>query len=91
MLLREDPNSVSAWLLISQAHRSQGNAGLAVEAARRAVEMAPQNLDVYYNLWSILVWADDPQAAQAALDRALELFEEGGRPGKASTPERLGF
>jgi spermidine synthase len=85
-LLGQDPNSVPAWILRSQASRAQGNARLAVAAARRAVQAAPTDMSVYYNLWSILVWADDPQGAQAVLDRAVEQFESSGRPAEASRP-----
>ncbi len=91
IMLEKDRNAVAAWILISQANRAQGRTTVAVEAARRAVRTAPQDMGVYHNLWSILLWADDPQGAQATLDRALKVFGSDMRTGTSAPVDRLGF
>ncbi len=90
-MLAKDPNAVAAWFLFSQASRAQGNTAAAMQAARRAVQMAPQDMGTYYNLWSILLWADDPAAAQETLNRAVEVFGSNVRTGTSEPVEHLGF
>lgn len=90
-ILRIDRNAVSAWVLISQANRVLGNADMAVDVARRAVRMAPEDMGVHYNLWSILLWANDPQAAQATLAKAIELYGRDMRVGPTTPVGPLGF
>ncbi len=86
-LLEKDPRCVSALIMMSQAHQEQGRAELALRAARQAVAVDPENLGAYYNLWSILTWARDPQGAQAILDQAVTHFGA-RRPAPGTPPER---
>jgi hypothetical protein len=71
-MLEIDPNSAPAWILRSQAERSLGHLPAARAAAERALQIAPADLGVQFNLWSILAAADDPTGAATFLrDRVL--------------------
>ncbi|MBN1361585.1 MAG: fused MFS/spermidine synthase [Sedimentisphaerales bacterium] len=91
VLLDKDPNAAAAWVLISQANRAQDRTPIAIEAARRAVRSAPYDMSVYHNLWSILLWADDPQGAQTVLNQAVEAFGSDARQGTPAPVDHLGF
>jgi spermidine synthase len=79
-LLGKDWNSIPAWILRSQAYRAQGNTAMALSSARQALQLAPANVSAGYNLWSLLLWANDPREAQAALDQAIQRFTATAQP-----------
>jgi predicted Zn-dependent protease len=80
-MLEIDPNSAPAWVLRSQSERSLFSLPAARAAAERALEIAPADLSVQFNLWSILVAADDPTGAAAFLrDRVLATQERATAP-----------
>ncbi len=75
IIQEHDPNCSAAWILMSQVNCNRGETKLAIEAARRAVQMAPRDMSAYHNLWSILLSAEDPQRARSTLERAVQVFE----------------
>ncbi len=87
-ILEKDPNTVSAWILQSQVYRAQGQSALALTAARRAVQAAPANVSAAYNLWSLLLWANNPAEARAVLDQAVQRFGAIGQPQETSSGGR---
>jgi spermidine synthase len=66
-LLGVDPNSAAGWVLLAQAARVTGDLSLAKAAAQRALQIAPDDLGTHFNLWSVLVSANDPAGAAAVL------------------------
>ncbi len=90
-MLEHDPNSANGWVLLSQVRRHKGAGSQALEAARRAIAEAPDDLYAHYNLWSVLVSLEELEQGRAAMDRAVEMF--GGNSGLKTTEahSRLGF
>ncbi len=75
-----DPDSAQAWVLRSQAERAAGNLPLAQAAARTAFELAPEDLGVQFNLWSMLVSANDAAGVAAILRAGMQAMEEKSNP-----------
>jgi spermidine synthase len=75
-MLAADPDSAVGWMLRAQVERAGGNLALAKAAAQRAVDIAPEDLGTHFNLWAVLISAQDPHGAVAALRAGVLAAEE---------------
>lgn len=78
-LLACTPVSTVTRILQSQIELHRGNEQRALAVARLAVAGAPRDLSAHYNLWSILVAADDAQGALRTLDHAGKMLHTATR------------
>jgi spermidine synthase len=70
------PNSAVAWLIKSLSMQQKGKIPEAIEAAKTAVRMAPENADAHFVLGSILLHSGQKDAAITEYDNALRLSEQ---------------
>ena len=75
----------------AQAERSLGNLAMAKADALRALEIAPDDLTVHVNLWTILISTDDTAGAAALLLADLRATREGSEPTAWDKSRMLGF
>lgn len=69
-VLDHDPNVAESWVDIAEAHKMLGNLEEAEISYRRAIELDPQDEDLYYDLSKM--YADNNQPS-----KAIEAIEEG--------------
>jgi Flp pilus assembly protein TadD len=69
--------SSKAWPIRSTAMMSGGNADKALFAARKAIELGPDDSDVHFNLGGLLLATNDFSGAVASLKEALRLKPNG--------------
>jgi tetratricopeptide (TPR) repeat protein len=67
-LVAEDPRDTQSWLRISQIHRQERRFAEAREAANKAKELEPDNLEIRYNEVSLL-------EAEGKLPQAIEVMQ----------------
>lgn len=72
-LLAVTPGHASAWLQLATCLQAIGDLPGAQQAARRAVEIAPQAPECHNNLGSLLAAGDDHSAALSHFEQALKL------------------
>jgi tetratricopeptide (TPR) repeat protein len=95
-LVEEDPKDVQSWLRISQIHRQKKDFAKARQAAEKAKELEPNNLEILYND-VILLEAEgkNPEALKtlkSVLDStAKKSYSASERTNRAALLERLGF
>ena len=79
---REDPSYLPGWRLLGAALRPADTAG-AIEAWRRAVDLAPDDVDALLDLTALLAEAGSPAEARPYLERYL------GTPHPEDDPSRV--
>lgn len=72
-LLTCHPDQLPGWQLLGEALKSQGRYTDAAQALRQAVSIAPHHAGLQWQLGRALDWAQDPEAACLAYERALVL------------------
>ena len=72
-LLAIHPTSVEGLLYLSKIFISQNNILKVLEIGKRAVELAPNNVDAYFNLGVAYYHWEDYENAQAFFQRAVDL------------------
>lgn len=70
---RLDPQAVGMWLVLGRLCLDSGDEARAVEAARRAVELAPHDVSAEVALWLSLFDDERPQICLPHITRALSL------------------
>ena len=65
-----DPDSVDSWLDIADAHKMLGNLEEADASYRRAIELDPEDEDLYYDFSKLYLENNQPS-------KAIEVIEEG--------------
>jgi spermidine synthase len=90
-LLEIDPNSASAWMIQSQAVYHAGQCQAALDAAQRAIQLAPKDLRTHYNLWGLLADMNDTAAALATLDAVRISFGQVPDPAVSRPGESVGY
>ncbi|NKB88627.1 MAG: tetratricopeptide repeat protein [Acidobacteria bacterium] len=75
-LLEDDPDSLAGHHWKAQAHARQQDFPSALPHARRAAELAPNDMAMQYNAAVILLQTDDVEGGIAALERAVEINPE---------------
>jgi hypothetical protein len=78
--LRDDEHAAWVWENLGIVEARLGNSARALQALRRAVELAPENLKSRVHLAMVQRAAGDSQAAADNLERGLELLRASGRP-----------
>jgi tetratricopeptide (TPR) repeat protein len=95
-LVEEDPKDVQSWLRISQIHRQKKDFAKARQAAEKAKELEPNNLEILYND-VILLEAEGKNAEalktlKSVLDStAKKSYSASERTNRSALLERLGF
>jgi len=90
-ILKHDPNAACAWILQSQIAYHRGDIQQALETARRALDQAPDDLEVQYNLWSLLIAHHGRDAALDIIQRALQSHRKSPALPRKRFRHRIGF
>lgn len=80
ILLKGSPKNLEAQILLSDADTLLGNSKDAVEEAREAVRIAPDNANAYLNLGLVLARSDEHPEAEENLKKAQQLAPEDAGP-----------
>ena len=72
-LLERNPGDTSLWIRVADIEASLGNLDASISALQSAAQHAPQDAMLHQRLSQALAFADRPQAALDAIERALTL------------------
>ena len=81
-----DPDLVDSWLDIAEAYKKLGNLAEADASYRRAIELEPENEDLYYDLSKL--YAENKQPAKAMASRPRTSSRKDSSGATASTSRR---
>jgi tetratricopeptide (TPR) repeat protein len=95
-LVEEDPKDVQSWLRISQIHRQKKDFAKARQAAEKAKELEPNNLEILYNDVILLEAEGKNLEALKTLKSVVEStakksYSASERTNRSALLERLGF
>jgi tetratricopeptide (TPR) repeat protein len=75
-MLKIYPHSAVAWIIKSLSMQQKGEIPEALEAAKTAIRMTPENADAHFVLGSILMRSEQTDAAITEYDNALRFSEQ---------------
>lgn len=70
--LEAEPDDLEGWLRLAQSYEVLGRPADAVEAMRRATELAPENIDLLYTLADLLLQAGEPGVEPAGFGAVMD-------------------
>ncbi|MEB3322689.1 MAG: glycosyltransferase [Synechococcaceae cyanobacterium] len=83
-----DPRLAMAWYDLGLIERRRGHLEAAIEAYRRAIELAPGHAEAHQNLAAALLLAGDIAGARRGFRQAIDLLRRQDRPAEAMDLER---